>query len=122
MANDKQDLNFVVKQIETLDNSLSKNKKRQYILLFLTSLGVFLAKINYDVFLTIADDDLSLETIFGDFVGFISLFNTLGFGFLSIESVLSFLEIIVERTLLKNEKRKLLLLLEERNEQENRSR
>ena len=122
MANDKQDLNFVVKQIGTLDNSLSKNKKRQYILLFLTSLGVFLAKINYDVFLTIADDDLSLETIFGDFVGFISLFNTLGFGFLSIESVLSFLEIIVERTLLKNEKRKLLLLLEERNEQENRSR
>ena len=122
MANDKQDLNFVVKQIETLDNSLSKNKKRQYILLFLTSLGVFLAKINYDVFLTIADDDLSLETIFGDFVGFISLFNTLSFGFLSIESVLSFLEIIVERTLLKNEKRKLLLLLEERNEQENRSR
>ena len=122
MANDKQDLNFVVKQIETLDNSLSKNKKRQYILLFLTSLGVFLAKINYDVFLTIADDDLSLETIFGDFVGFISLFNTLGFGFLSIESVLSFLEIIVERALLKNEKRKLLLLLEERNEKENRSR
>ncbi len=122
MANDKQDLNFVVKQIETLDNSLSKNKKRQYILLFLTSLGVFLAKINYDVFLTIADDDLSLETILGDFVGFISLFNTLGFGFLSIESVLSFLEIIVERTLLKNEKRKLLLLLEERNEKENRSR
>ena len=122
MANDKQDLNFVVKQIGTLDNSLSKNKKRQYILLFLTSLGVFLAKINYDVFLTIADDDLSLETIFGDFVGFISLFNTLGFGFLSIESVLSFLEIIVERTLLKNEKRKLLLLLEERNEKENRSR
>ena len=122
MANDKQDLNFVVKQIGTLDNSLSKNKKRQYILLFLTSLGVFLAKINYDVFLTIADDDLSLETILGDFVGFISLFNTLGFGFLSIESVLSFLEIIVERTLLKNEKRKLLLLLEERNEQENRSR
>lgn len=122
MANDKQDLNFVVKQIETLDNSLSKNKKRQYILLFLTSLGVFLAKINYDVFLTIADDDLSLETILGDFVGFISLFNTLGFGFLSIESVLSFLEIIVERALLKNEKRKLLLLLEERNEKENRSR
>ena len=122
MANDKQVLNFVVKQIGTLDNSLSKNKKRQYILLFLTSLGVFLAKINYDVFLTIADDDLSLETILGDFVGFISLFNTLGFGFLSIESVLSFLEIIVERTLLKNEKRKLLLLLEERNEQENRSR
>lgn len=90
-------------------------------MLFLTSLGVFLAKINYDVFLTIADD-LSLETILGDFVGFISLFNTLGFGFLSIESVLSFLEIIVERALLKNEKRKLLLLLEERNEKENRSR
>ena len=87
----------------------------------MTSLGVFLAKINYDVFLTIADD-LSLETILGDFVGFISLFNTLGFGFLSIESVLSFLEIIVERALLKNEKRKLLLLLEERNEKENRSR
>ena len=120
MSNNKKE--YIVKQIETLDNSLSKNKKSQYILLFLTSLGVFLAKINYDVFLTIADDDLSLETILGDFVGFISLFNTLGFGFLSIESVLSFLEIIVERALLKNEKRKLLLLLEERNEKENRSR
>lgn len=116
------DKEYVVKQIETLDKDLSRNNLLKYLTVFSTGICLLITKVSYEALNSITvSGDLSFETILDYLGAVVTILSTLGFGFLTIDGILSTIEIAAEIAVLNEQKRKLERILEQVQEKEQTS-